>query len=103
MNKKDGVGWILVPFEVVDGKGENMPLGVMAQWIKENVEIPLLGILSIHTKMGFLSAISVEPIGLGKQAAEMILKIENGSRCEDIGFENQNIIILRLILMRLNA
>jgi hypothetical protein len=44
----------------------------MATWMRENINKPTLGILSIHTKMGFLSAISVTPEGLGKQVAEMV-------------------------------
>lgn len=87
MNGKDGVGWILVPYEVVDSKGRMMPLNEMAEWIRSNISIPLLGILSIHTKMGFLSAISVEPYGLGKQSAEIVTRIENGEKCPNIGFE----------------
>jgi ABC-type uncharacterized transport system substrate-binding protein len=87
MNKHDGVGWILVPYEVVDENGKAIPLHEMASWIRKHITIPLLGILSVHTKMGFLSAISVEPFGLGKQAAEIIARIEKGENCQSIGFE----------------
>ena len=87
MNKQDGIGWILVPYEVVDANGRMMPLNEMAEWIRKNISIPLLGILSVHTKMGFLSAISVEPFGLGKQSAEIIARIERGEKCQSIGFE----------------
>ncbi len=38
-------------------------------------------------KMGFLSAISVDPYGLGKQAGEIIIRLENGQKCEKVGFE----------------
>jgi ABC-type uncharacterized transport system substrate-binding protein len=87
MNKHDGVGWILVPYEVVDLNGKPIPLHEMATWIRKNISIPLLGILSVHTKMGFLAAISVEPFGLGKQAGEIIARIEKGEECKKIGFE----------------
>jgi ABC-type uncharacterized transport system substrate-binding protein len=87
LNKHDGVGWILVPYEVVDENGRKMPLNEMASWIRKNVSVPLLGILSVHTKMGFLSAISVEPYGLGKQTSEIIARIERGEKCSEIGFE----------------
>lgn len=87
MNKHDGIGWILVPYEVVDANGRAIPLNEMASWIKNNISIPMLGILSVHTKMGFLSAISVEPFGLGKQSAEIIARIEKGQSCKSIGFE----------------
>lgn len=87
INQKDDLAWILVPYEVVDDNGKVMSLEKMASWIKSNVKVPLLGILSIHTKMGFLSAISVDPFGLGKQTAEIIIRLEKGERCEKIGFE----------------
>lgn len=87
INQKDDLAWILVPYEVVDDSGKVMPLEKMADWIKSNVKVPLLGILSIHTKMGFLSAISVDPFGLGKQTAEIIIRIEKGENCQKIGFE----------------
>jgi len=58
----------------------------MSTWIKANVKVPLLGILSIHTKMGFLSAISVDAYGLGKQAAEKVIQIEKGEKCSQVGF-----------------
>lgn len=86
INKKDQLAWILVPYEVVDQKGNSVSLTEMATWIKANVKVPLLGILSIHTKMGFLAAISVDPYGLGKQAAEIIIQLEKGSKCSGIGF-----------------
>ncbi len=86
INTKDQIAWILVPYEVFDKKGKQVSLDEMANWIKSNVKIPLLGILSIHTKMGFLAAISVDPYGLGKQAAEIIIQVEKGGRCSQIGF-----------------
>lgn len=86
INSKDQLAWILVPYEVVDEKGKPISLTEMAIWIKANVKIPLLGILSIHTKMGFLAAISVDAHGLGKQAAETVIQIEKGEPCSKIGF-----------------
>ncbi|MBY0517503.1 MAG: hypothetical protein K2P81_11370 [Bacteriovoracaceae bacterium] len=86
INTKDQLAWILVPYEVFDKNGKQVSLDEMANWIKSNMKIPLLGILSIHTKMGFLAAISVDPYGLGKQAAEIIIQIEKGDRCSQIGF-----------------
>ena len=87
INQKDDLAWILVPYEVHDENGRLMPLQEMAKWIKTNVKVPLLGILSIHTKMGFLSAISVDPYGLGKQTGEIIIRLEKGEKCQTIGFE----------------
>lgn len=87
INQKDDLAWILVPYEVLDEKGKVKPLQEMADWIKANVKVPLLGILSIHTKMGFMSAISVDPYGLGKQASEVIIRLEKGEKCQTIGFE----------------
>lgn len=86
INKKDQLAWILVPYEVVDEKGRTVSLTEMARWIKSNVKVPLLGILSIHTKMGFLAAISVDSYGLGKQAAEIIIQLEKGEKCSKMGF-----------------
>ena len=87
INQKDDLAWILVPFEVHDDNGKVKSLQEMAAWIKENVKVPLLGILSIHMKMGFLSAISVDPFGLGKQTGEIIIRLEKGEKCQTIGFE----------------
>lgn len=86
INRKDQLAWILVPYEVFGKDGKPVGLQEMASWIKANVKIPLLGILSIHTKMGFLAAISVDPYGLGKQAGELIILQEKGEACSGIGF-----------------
>lgn len=86
INKSDQLAWILVPYEVFGKDGRPVELRVMAEWIKANVKIPILGILSIHTKMGFLAAISVDPFGLGKQAGELIIQQDKGEKCSQIGF-----------------
>lgn len=86
INQKDQLAWILVPYEVFGKDGRLVSLQEMSNWIKANVKIPLLGILSIHTKMGFLAAISVDPYGLGKQAGELIIQQEKGEKCSSIGF-----------------
>lgn len=86
INQKDQLAWMLVPYEVFGKDGRPVSLQEMANWIKTNVKVPLLGILSIHTKMGFLAAISVDPYGLGKQAGELIIQQDKGDSCSAIGF-----------------
>ncbi|MBL7665685.1 MAG: hypothetical protein JNM93_11180 [Bacteriovoracaceae bacterium] len=87
INKVDDLTWILVPYEIKNKKNINMSLIDIAKWVRKNVRIPILGILSINTKMGFLSAISIDPYGLGRQAAEVVIRMEQSETCSKIGFE----------------
>ncbi len=79
--------WILVPYEVFNEKKETVNIKEIGDWIRANTKLPTIGIISIHTKMGLLASIAVNPEGVGFQAAEQIFQILNGSSQEAIGAE----------------
>jgi ABC-type uncharacterized transport system substrate-binding protein len=88
INRQDQALWILVPYDVRDLDNQEVPISQIGNWLTKHSDLPTLGIVSIHTKMGLFAAINIAPESLGRQAAEQAARYFKGELLEKIGFEN---------------
>ena len=77
--------WLLVPYGVSGPGGKEVPVTVIGEYLRKNLSIPTLGIISVHTKIGVLVAISVSPYDLGGAVAEQVARSLNGEEQRAIG------------------
>jgi ABC-type uncharacterized transport system substrate-binding protein len=80
--------FVLVPYEVVDKNGYDVPPEQIGFLLKSKLNIPTLGLISIHTRIGLFASISVDSKDLGRQSAEQIHRYFNGESMQNIGFED---------------
>ena len=85
-NQNDAL-WILVPYEVLDENNQEVNPSIIGKYMRDNITVPTMGIISIHTRIGFLAAVSVGGESLGKQTGEQILRYFSGETPEEIGYE----------------
>lgn len=76
-----------MPYEVVDETNQEVNPSIIGQYMRDNTMIPTMGIISIHTRIGFLAAVSVGGESLGKQTGEQILRHFSGETPAEIGYE----------------
>lgn len=77
--------WLLVPYGVAGPGGKEVPVTMIGEYLRKNLSIPTLGIISVHTKIGVLVAISVSPYDLGVAVAEQVARSLNGEEQRAIG------------------
>jgi ABC-type uncharacterized transport system substrate-binding protein len=80
--------FVLVPYEVIDENGCDVPPEQIGSLLKSHLKIPMIGIISIHARIGLFASISVDGAGLGRQSAEQIHRYFNGEAMQDLGFED---------------
>jgi len=85
LSKENDALWVLVPYDVRDHNNHEVSIERIGSWLRKNLTIPTLGILSIHIKIGLLAAISVAPAGLGRQSAEQAARYFKGTKLSKIG------------------
>lgn len=77
--------WLLVPYGVAGPDGKEMPVEAIGDYLRAHLRIPTLGIISVHTKIGVLVAISVSPYDLGAAVGEQVVRAMNGEAQKSIG------------------
>ena len=87
LNSENDALWVLVPYDVRDANNQEVPVDKIGISLTKLLKIPTMGIISVHTKIGLLGAINVNPEGLGRQAAEQAYRLFKGERLESIGIE----------------
>jgi len=83
--QQDQALWLLVPSEVMGRDGKETSIETIGAYLRAHLNIPTLGITSLHTKIGVLAAVTVNPYDLGYEAGEQVVRVMNGERQEDIG------------------
>ncbi|MCP4746431.1 MAG: hypothetical protein GY874_09870 [Desulfobacteraceae bacterium] len=88
INEENDAVFILVPYEIEDRNGKEVPVEEIGAFLRKNLTIPTLGIIGIHTRIGLFASISVSGENLGKQSAEQACRYFNGEPLKTIGFED---------------
>ncbi len=85
--KKSDILWIVIPYEVLDDEGHEVPPLTLGKFISE-YKIPTMGVSTINLKMGQLISLSVTAEGIGKQAAQQIIRYLKGQSIYQIDVES---------------
>ncbi len=71
--------WILIPYDVHDHHGTEVPIERMGRWLKKGLQVPSLGLSSIHPKMGVLLTVAMTPQQLARASASQIARWLKGT------------------------
>lgn len=85
INAKSDAVWILVPYDVRNANNQELPIEHIGSYLKQNLRIPSLGIISISTKIGVLAAIPASPSALGRQMGEQASDFFKGKSLAEMG------------------
>lgn len=85
INRRDDAVWVLVPYDVRDENNQEVSIERVGAWLKSNLKVPSLGIISVSTRIGILAGIPISPQGLGKQMGEQAVSYFGGKSLGSIG------------------
>ena len=85
INKNNDAVWVLVPYDVRNVNNQELSIEHIGSYLKQNLKVPSLGIISISTKIGVLAAIPACPHSLGKQMGEQTSEFFKGKALGSIG------------------
>lgn len=85
INKLDDAAWVLVPYDVRDENNQEVSVERVGSWLKANLKVPSLGIISVSTRIGILAGIPISPESLGRQMGEQVAEFFSGKKLSDIG------------------
>lgn len=85
INAKSDAVWILVPYDVRNSNNKELSIEYIGNYLRKNLQVPSLGIISISTKIGVLAAIPASPSALGQQMGEQASDYFKGKSLSSIG------------------
>lgn len=85
INTMDDAVWVLVPYDVRNANNQEVSIEHIGNYLRNNLKVPSLGIISISTKIGVLAAIPACPNSLGKQMGEQSVEFFKGKSLRSIG------------------
>lgn len=79
VRRKADLVWILIPYDVHDHHGTEVPIERMARWMRHGLDVPSLGLSSIHPKMGILLTVAMTPQQLARACLSQIARWMKGT------------------------
>jgi hypothetical protein len=79
VRQKADLVWILIPYDVHDHHGTEVPIERMGRWLRNGLELPSLGLSSIHPKMGVLLTVAMTPQQLARASVSQIARWLKGT------------------------
>ncbi len=79
IRRKADLVWILIPYDVHDHHGTEVPIERMGKWMRNGLSVPSLGLSSIHPKMGVLLTVAMTPQQLARASVSQIARWLKGT------------------------
>lgn len=87
---KADLAWIVVPYDVRDLHGAEVPIVRIGRWMRDRLRIPSLGLSSVHPKMGVLLTVAVTPAQLARATVEQLQAWRSGVPFSGIGAQSES-------------